>query len=284
MKSCCLFASYFKGNSIPHYIKIYLLELKKHNEKLIFINSNEQLIPQDLFFLSSNNIDVLTVSNEGFDFGQWYKALQTISVSEYDYLSFVNDSCVLFSNLTAFYKWVYSSTSDVFGITQSQVEGKHLQSYFLVFKKNTFPTVLNYFNKYKIVSSFAEVISTYEIGLSKEIISKGYSLNSFLYNKNEHPEFAPYFYNVKQHITDGIPIIKRKIIDQSYRKDELFTLTRMNFDINPNTYINLINQQQGSTLINLNELKTNDLSFFQLLKFHSLKNFILVVKKIKSFV
>ena len=90
MKSICLFSSYFNQQVIPYYIKFYL----------------EELNSEELSYLHKNKFTLKLVSNEGYDFGMWYKALLEIKSEEFDRIALVNDSCVLFKSLTATFDWI----------------------------------------------------------------------------------------------------------------------------------------------------------------------------------
>lgn len=253
MKKLCLFSSYFNEEDIPIYIKIYLIELKKYFQEIIFISVNDKLSDASKHFLVTENIDLKIVSNEGYDFGQYYKVLCNLDSSQYEQIALVNDSCLLFAPLNGFIEWSNSNSADMQGMTVSYVNGKHLQSFFLVIKKTIISTVVDYFNTHKIINNFIDVINIYEIGLSKHLILNGYTIDSYIKNDSIHKEFSPYYYNIKQHIKDGIPIIKQKILSNTYRKDELKTLARMNFVIEPNYYVQLIKQYNKTVIFNFNE-------------------------------
>jgi hypothetical protein len=80
-------------------------------------------------------------------------------------------------------------------------------------------------------------------------------------------------------------MIKKKILFSSYRKDELFTLSRMNFNIDINYYINLINEQKHSLIISFDKLltlETNKMNVFQKIKFRIIRLAIQLFRKIKK--
>lgn len=234
--SICFFASYFKGETIPYYIQVYLLELKKHFTEVILLASNEKIAEKDLSFLIENKIVLQKEKNEGYDFGMWYKAIQQRDILKYERVAFVNDSSVLFRSLDAFVNWAVSGKSDVLGMTESHAVSHHIQSYFLWFKKQALPVVKDYFQKHGIQKDLDNVIRVYEIGLSNELLSKGLKIAPFVTNNNYKGEFAPYYYCINSHLKQGIPLIKKKIIYSSYRKDELLSLARMNFKMNRSHY------------------------------------------------
>ncbi|MBL7917536.1 MAG: hypothetical protein JNM96_04005, partial [Bacteroidia bacterium] len=135
MNSICFFATYFKGNTIPYYIKVFVKELKQFFPELIFITSNTDLLATEKNFLTENRITLQVEANEGFDFGLWYKAIQKHDIEKYSRVAFINDSTVLFKSLSDFLKWSETSKADLVGMTESFAVSHHIQSYFLLFKK-----------------------------------------------------------------------------------------------------------------------------------------------------
>ncbi|MBK7310962.1 MAG: hypothetical protein IPI93_09260 [Sphingobacteriaceae bacterium] len=240
----CLYASYFEGNKLPYYIRVYLKELKKHLNKVVLIRSGENLDKESASFLEENSISVQYEKNEGFDFGLWYKAFQTINVAEYDQIALVNDSCVLFRSLDPFMAWAIKDNADVKGMTYSEAITPHVQSYFMVLNKKAIELAANYFKQHGIKQSIGDVIQTYELGLNKYFTDKGLKLASFVDNDGYQGEFSPYYKCVDHHLQKGIPIIKTKILFSSFRKDELPNLARMGFDIDVDHYYQLIAKQK----------------------------------------
>jgi rhamnosyltransferase len=257
MRSICFFASYFKGNKIPYYITVYLTELKKHFSEVVLLTSQNNLSIESIAFLKAENIRLQIEENEGFDFGLWYKAFQKNEIDTYDQIALVNDSCILFKPLNEFMNWSRSNNADLQGITLSNAIALHIQSYFLMINKRAIPFVKEYFEKHKLLKNISDVIAVYEVGLSSFLISKDLRIDAFMDNKGYNGEFSPYYYCVDYHIINGIPVIKKKILFASYRKDELFTLARMRFNISLSHYINLIKKNCKTIILDLEKLKTD---------------------------
>ena len=172
MKSICLFSSYFNQPSIPYYVKFYLETITPCFSETLFITNEKELDEDSLYFLNANNIRVLKVKNEGWDFGMWYKAISQLDTHQYQQIALINDSCVLFKQPTYFFDWLKHSDADVCGMTDSNAIHYHLQSYFLVFNHKAIPDMVNYFNTHKLLKDVQEVIETYELGLSKMLADK----------------------------------------------------------------------------------------------------------------
>jgi lipopolysaccharide biosynthesis protein len=253
MRSICFFASYFKDNQLPYYIKVYLRELKKHFNNVVLL-THQDLPPSDIDFLNKRQIQLSVEKNEGYDFGMWYKAFQKYDVNAFDRVALVNDSAILFKSLDNFMSWVNSDSSDLQGMTFSESRGFHLQSYFIVINKKAIKPVEDYFKKQGIIPDLQEVIKTYEVGLSQFVLSQGLTISSYVDNNGYKGEFSPYYHLVDYHISKGIPLIKKKILFSSYRKDELFTLARMNFNISPSHYTNSIKASNKDILLDFDKL------------------------------
>ncbi|MES2515827.1 MAG: hypothetical protein V4580_16860 [Bacteroidota bacterium] len=270
MKSICLFSSYFNQPDIPYYVRVYLENIIPYFSETIFITNEKELSEESHYFLNLNNISILKVENEGWDFGMWYKAIIQLDTTQYQQIALVNDSCILFKPLDEFMNWSRKDTSDLQGITMSYAITPHIQSYFLIINKKAIQPTVDYFNLHKLLPHVSDVIKIYEVGLSNYLISKGLTIGAFIDNNGYQGEFSPYYHCVDYHISKGIPVIKKKIIFESYRKDELFTLARMNFNISVPYYIDLIKKSTPNLVVDFHKLKSDkaeNLSWFSKIKY-----------------
>lgn len=266
MRSLCLFASYFETDNLPYYVSIYLKELKKQFTEVYLLTSVKKLNPTSLTFCEHEKIEVLYFENKGFDFGLWYQAFKQLEIKQCDRLTLVNDSCILFKPLDKFMQWLNTTKADIHGMTKSDAIYPHLQSYFLVLNKQAILRTADYFEQNGIVENIRDVIHTYEVGLNKYWQEKGLVISAYIDNNGYTGEFSPYYYCVNYHLENGIPLIKKKIIYSSYRKEELFTLARMNFRIDPQYYIDKILSSGEPLIVDLMAVKKeagNDMSRFQ---------------------
>lgn len=240
----CLFSHYNTEPNISNYVKLYLEELKRHNDRVICITNNRDINDKDLTILADLNIDVIKVENEGFDFGMWYKILLTLNMFEITQLTLANDSCVLFRKLDSVYNWCNESNLDVCSLTDSYEKSYHLQSYFLVFKTKTIEHVFNYFIKNKIIADLEKVINTYEIGLSTYLLEKGFKIGSYYdATKMQHgllTNISIYF--AKELIELKSPMIKKKVLFKSFRDEETAWLKHVgyNFSFNYIEYVSSV--------------------------------------------
>ncbi|MEO6904411.1 MAG: hypothetical protein ABI315_14825 [Bacteroidia bacterium] len=264
MKSICFFSSYFNQPIIPYYIRFYLDNLSPFFTKIIFITNQKVLHTDDYSYLEKNNIELLYVVNEGWDFGMWYKALKLYDVKNYDRVGLINDSCILLEKPTHFFNWLEKSEDDYCGMVDSNAISYHIQSYFVIINKRAIAEVYNYFMQNGLIINIKNVIYTYEIGLSSYLLNKGYKLGA-CYSTNDYKgEYSPTFLMALSLIKKGFPLIKKKIIFTSYRKDEYLTLIRMKFKLNPKYYINFIKENRNKIdIIDFDKLEVNyNLNFY----------------------
>ncbi|HKC68260.1 MAG TPA: rhamnan synthesis F family protein [Bacteroidia bacterium] len=251
MKSICFYSSYFTQDYIPYYVKFYLEELEKHFTEIIFLTNEKQLQAPELAYLKQKNISLKFVSNEGFDFGMWYKAFKEYKPLDYDRVGLINDSCVLFKPLAGTFNWINSNGADYCGLVSSKSVSWHIQSYFIIINKNAIKPVYDYFMEHGLVSDYKQVIYTYEIGLSANLRKQGLKVAAMFTSKNDIAAQNPSFLVIEEFIRGGIPMIKKKIIFRSFRKGEYLSMLRMNFKLNQNVYIKLIKEVNKNTpLIN----------------------------------
>ncbi len=258
MRSICFYSSYFTQDYIPYYVKFYIEELEKHFTEIIFLTNEKKLQESELAYLKQKKIKLKFVSNEGFDFGMWYKAFKEFPSLHYDRVALINDSCVLFKPLTNVFTWVNNNNFDYCGLVSSNSINYHVQSYFIIVNKNAIKPVYDYFMQHGLISDYKRVILTYEIGLSAHLKKQNLSVAAMYTSKKDIAAQNPSFLVIDEFIKDGIPMIKKKIIFRSYRKGEYLSMLRMNFNLNQNHYIKLIKEvNQGVPLINF-DLAIND--------------------------
>lgn len=279
MKSICLFASYFPGSDLPYYVRVYLQELKKQFSEVVLLCSQPDLSQSAQQFLHEKSISWNAYENKGFDFGLWYSGFQKIDLSTYEQVALVNDSCILFKSLDEVIRWSSFSKADIKGITRSEAIYPHLQSYFLLLNKKAVDLASLYFREHKQLSTITDVIHTYEVGLSKYWQDHGLTIAAFADNNGYIGEFSPYYYCVEYHLSKGVPMIKKKILFGSYRKDELNTLARMNFNIDRDHYFELLSADKD-LVIDLDRLKKQkgEMSNSEIFSFNVRRHLIALVR------
>ena len=251
-KSICFFSSFFVGGKIPYYVEYYITQCRPHFDEFIYLYNEQSLDTSSSEFLAQKNIQAFPVKNEGYDFGMWYKAFQTIDPSAYHMVSLINDSCILFRPIDDVFTTIKNSSSHYIGMLRSDRYAPHIQSFFVIIKKEAVPLAFEYFLQKGIVTDYRQVIQTYEIGLSQYMIQRGLKIEG-LYNKGfENFDKNPSFARVKELIEEGMPMIKKKIVFRNYRGLEHYWVVRMNFNTDYRIYFNFIKKQYNKeTLIDM---------------------------------
>ncbi|HXD94027.1 MAG TPA: rhamnan synthesis F family protein [Bacteroidia bacterium] len=264
MKSICLFCSYFDSDNIPNYVQYYLKELTKHFTKVIFITNEKELTHTSSFFLENNKIEPFFVSNEGHDFGMWYKAMLKYNIEEHDRVGLINDSCVLFKPLDDYFNWLNSQNLDYAGMTDSEEIVYHIQSYFLILNKKAIEPTLQFFKKHGLQNDREGVINTYELGLCKYLQGVGLKVGAWFPYQKYLLKFNPSVYAAYKMIEDKSPLIKKKIVFNSFSNQEYKAIFYFKeeggkkYNYNPKYYISIIERvNKAVSLFDFNLLKAD---------------------------
>lgn len=202
MKRAAVFAHYDKDNIVDDYVIYYLRALKEIADELVFVSCNE-LSENEKSKLDGIADFVIAEKHDEYDFGSYKRGFVylTSRLNDFDGLIFANDSCYgpLYSLRQIFEEMEKDSRCDFWGITKNRfgaIKNKnskyvsairpHIQSYFLVFNKNVFTSVVfsNFIKSIRHLDNKSEIIINYEIGLSELLRQEGFIdasfINSFL--------------------------------------------------------------------------------------------------------
>ena len=257
--SICLYSSYVSGDGIPYYVRYYLEQLRPHFVRIIYLTNEREIQTEALTYLASQNIELLKIKNEGYDFGMWFKVIQKLEselmqplYQSFSKVGLVNDSCILFKELNRDFAAIEESDASYHGMVISDRYATHLQSFFLVIRNEAIQVLADYFHRNGIVSDYRQVIQQYEIGLTQEMIRCGIEIHSLYNNQNRSFHKNPSFALVKDLIEEGMPLIKKKIVFRNYRGLEYYWVVRMNFDTDYRKYFRSIQQKYGDNTVDLN--------------------------------
>jgi lipopolysaccharide biosynthesis protein len=172
----------------------------------------------------------------------FYKVFMTIDAKEYSQIACINDSNILFNELSPIFSWGKRSTSDFWGIIDSNEKpwfsthqnNYHIQTHFIVFNQKAIAALPSFFKSMNIESIFEEkdpielrrrVIDKWEIGLTQYMIRKGLSAGSYV----DSQSFSQLHYSEKtanighvlyaELIQSGLPLLKKKVITKKSWKD-----------------------------------------------------------------
>ncbi len=193
MKRAVVFAHYDKQNIVDDYVIYYLKALKEIASDIVFVSCNPIENKNALNGLVSKIIDE---HHEEYDFGSYKRGYFYLrkNLDDYDELIFANDSCFgPFYPLSKIFEEMGKRDCDFWGISKNNFGYKksvrrfivwrpHVQSYFLVLKKNVIksPVFDNFMNSIKHEDDKRIVVSNYEIGLSEILKENGFRYEVFV--------------------------------------------------------------------------------------------------------
>ena len=149
--------------------------LLRHAERIVLVSTR---LSSDQIEGLDDRITVIVRENVGYDFYSFRTGVLAVqALYSYDELIIANDSAFLVdpSGMARAFSKMQSVDCGVWGMTESQQVSRHLQSYFLVFRKEVFFT--QYFNQFwrdvRVLDDKWEIILSYEIGLTQWLLHHG---------------------------------------------------------------------------------------------------------------
>lgn len=197
MRRAAVFAHYDKDNLIDDYVVYYLKGLKEVADEIVFVSC------QNISDFEKSKLDgvadyIIAEPHDEYDFGSYKRGYLYLQerLADFDELILANDSCYgpLYSLKNVFEEMETSSDCDFWGITKNRfgtikkkekyigVKREHLQSYFLVFKKNVFLSDIfkKFISSIKCYNNKHDIVINCEIGLYELLINSGFKSDSYV--------------------------------------------------------------------------------------------------------
>lgn len=208
MNNIAIFAHYDPDNKIKDYVIYYLEQLKVISDEIIFV-STSPLDNQEQKKIESLVTKIIIRKNIGYDFHSYKTGIENIKdLANYNQLILCNDSCYgpLFSLKDIFIQ-MNNQKVDFWGITSSNLLKFHLQSYFLVFNKQTLlaSCFMDFWKNLPIYQNRKDIIYNYEIELTQRLTANNYHAASYVPLDLK----IPLFWLMNRHIS---LLIKRYLI------------------------------------------------------------------------
>ncbi len=243
MKRLAIYAHYDASGEIKPYVLYYLKELKKHCSRIDFIStatlSNSELSKVDIYCNTAN-----TKINEGYDFGMWKYVLDQTDYQDFDELLITNSSVFgPIIPLSELFDKMKPKNCDFWGITDNFDIDWHLQSYFLVFRKNVLSSQVfkDFWDSVLPFSDKFQIIRSYEVGLSNFLIQNGFKAKAYIPSTDLNSLFHidaknnPTCYHPLKLIKKGMPFIKVELLRDNpvgVRLGPIYKiLAKMNYDL-----------------------------------------------------
>ena len=215
-KRVIVFAGYNRKSQIEDYVLYYLKGLREIADVLIYVADNEAA-PQYRRQLEGL-VDFAVFERHGeYDFGSWKRGLrlarQKSLLSDADELVLCNDSCYgpVFP-FAQMFAAMGKRDVDFWGVTKNcEEDWEHVQSYFLVFARQVFASALfeRFFESVAGEKNFWDVVSKYEVGLSRLLIEKG-NFRFDVYCPIDSGRHNPSYFG-RLLLKANSPLIKKKI-------------------------------------------------------------------------
>lgn len=231
-----VYVFYDKDGIVDEYNEVFLDDLRKNVEKLLVI-CNGEVTKDGLGYFERVADEVIVRPNEGFDITA-YK----IGIKYYGYETLKQYDEVIVLNSTSYgplypfaemFQTMSQKDLDFWGITQFHEVPfdpfgtikygyipKHIQSYFMVFRKSLLETedFSSYWDKLPKINSYEEAVGFHETIFTKEFADKGYKWDVYVntdelegYTYEGLRDFPKYMIERKR-----CPIIKRRSFFQDY--------------------------------------------------------------------
>lgn len=183
MRRLVIFSHFDTDDIIDNYVVNYLNALHAISCDIIFV-STSQLADKELERVSDVCISMICRQNIGYDFMSYKTGLfeSGINLKAYDEIVICNDSVYgPFSDLLHIFDSMSIKRCDFWGITTTREKSPHLQSFFIVFKRNIFQSEAfrDFFTNITVLNNKKTIIESYEIGLTNWFVSQGFIYDSY---------------------------------------------------------------------------------------------------------
>jgi CDP-glycerol glycerophosphotransferase (TagB/SpsB family) len=250
VRRLCLFAGYDPDGLVDDYVIDYVTELSRHAD--VYYLADSTMAPQELAKLESVTKGAWSIRHGLYDFGSWSMLTRDLvgwdTVASYDEVLFVNDSAYLLRPLDEVFARMVETPCDWWGLHPtkrpyardtgcttplplsevtrrwartndiSPVDHLHLSSYFLVFRR---PVVVDPGFRRRIDSidrqpTKPRVILKYEIGLSRYLLTHGFSVGAVI--DDLYPYLPVYTSDYWELLKRGFPLLKRNLLSDNPRR------------------------------------------------------------------
>jgi len=183
-----LYAHHSSSGGLALYVLFYLRKLRDMGFEICFISNSP--IPQakerELHEICER---VIQRENTGYDFAMWHRAIAEYEIPLFDELLLTNSSIVgPVHPLEPLWQNPATSQCDFWGLTDNDELGRHLQSYFIVFRRQVLehPCFLEFWSSVLPLSDREQIIRRYEVGLTSWLEEHGFSWNALFPQEQIH--------------------------------------------------------------------------------------------------
>ena len=191
-KHLTIIACHLNTNQRIKILKQNLYFLSFSNNDIIIINSSNLLTNTDIKNELQNRVKtyIEIQNNKWIDFGKWGYILNNVDYSQYEFITFTNDSFSILRPIDFYFKLAVSANKELYGYTSSSEVKYHIQSYLFTLKKSAIDKFKEYLHPLQEKMFFFNNITPIhlELNLINIFTSTGCFLNlgqlPINYNKN----------------------------------------------------------------------------------------------------
>jgi hypothetical protein len=176
MKRLAIYAHYNVSTQVAEHVFFYLRQISDLGFKICFV-SNSELSLASRSQLQSLCERVIVRDNSGLDFSMWKRGLAEYDLLQWDELFLTNSSIIgPVQPLALMWQNQSQSDCDFWGLTDNDEVSHHLQSYFLVFRKQVLqnPRFSEFWNSVLPYLEKSQVIRSCEMGLTCWLEESGF--------------------------------------------------------------------------------------------------------------
>lgn len=215
-----IFAGFNVNGKISKDVVFYLKKLREICDGIVYV-SDSPILYDEINKIRPLVISICCHRHGEYDFGSYKRGYQFCKehnlLKDVEELVLCNDSCfgpfIPFPNI---FNKMKQKACDFWGLTENPIPTPHIQSYFLVIRKSALnhPIMDKFMLSIKKLKNKKEIVSFYEIGLSKALQEIGFSSCSYFDNKVAQKSGLkildlPLFYPIYL-LKNGFPLLKKK--------------------------------------------------------------------------
>jgi rhamnosyltransferase len=180
MKRLAVYAHFNETKKVARYVSYFLKELRCLGFEICFV-SNSPVSIESQSEISTLCQKFIQRGNTGYDFSMWQAGLTAYDLSKVEELLLTNSSIIGPLRPLA-PLWQNSSVNecDFWGLTDNDEFGRHLQSYFIVFRRQVIQAAcfMDFWRSVLPLEDKQQVIQNYEIGLTRWLEENGFKWNA----------------------------------------------------------------------------------------------------------
>jgi len=217
-------AGYAKDNHLRPVSERWLHALRAISSKLVLVYDQDQLKGVPTSYQNSDDVEIVVTRHGAYDFGSYQRGLAIAEQRRWldgvSHILLCNDSVIgPFGSLDAFVRPMLESGDPLWGVTDSNLYRPHLQSYFLLMRRDLYQvhSIQSFFGNIAPQKSRHDVIQAYELGFSGLICELGIQWRVFLSSDDmRDPRNGASMGNITAYplcmLQKGAPVIKVKAL------------------------------------------------------------------------